>query len=97
MSKELGQVYLAPEKRPQFLEAAGGSMVEYSQSTAELIDKEIKNIISEQYKRALDIIRGKEDALRSVSQVLLEKEKIDGDELKELLGFDNGKQEDSES
>jgi cell division protease FtsH len=97
MSQELGQVYLAPEKRPQFLEAAGGSMVEYSQSTAELIDKEIKNIISEQYKRALDIIRGKEDALRSVSQVLLEKEKIDGDELRELLGFDNREPEASEN
>jgi cell division protease FtsH len=72
-------------------------MVEYSQSTAELIDKEIKNIISEQYKRALDIIRGKEDALRSVSQVLLEKEKIDGDELRELLGFDNREPEASEN
>jgi len=97
MSQELGQVYLAPEKRPQFLDVAGGSRVEYSQSTAELIDKEIKNIISDQYQRALEIIREKEDALRSVSQVLLEKEKIDGDELRKLLGFDNGKQKASEN
>jgi cell division protease FtsH len=97
MSQELGQVYLSPEKRPQFLDMAGGSRVEYSESTAELIDKEIKSIISEQYERALEIIREKEDDLKFVSQVLLEKEKIDGDELRKLLGFDNGKQESSEN
>ncbi|MFO8090677.1 MAG: ATP-dependent zinc metalloprotease FtsH [Desulfatiglandaceae bacterium] len=97
MSQELGQVYLAPEKRPQFMELGGGSKVEYSESTAELIDKEIKSIIGDQYKRAIEIIRKNEDALRSVSQVLLEKEKIDGDELRKLLGFDNGKQKASEN
>jgi cell division protease FtsH len=97
MSQALGQVYLAPEKRPQFMELGGGSKVEYSESTAELIDKEIKSIIGDQYKRAIEIIRKNEDALRSVSQVLLEKEKIDGDELRKLLGFDNGKQKASEN
>ena len=96
MSQELGQVYLAPEKRPQFLDLVGGSRVEYSQSTAELIDREIKNIIGEQYERALEILREKEDALKSVSKVLLEKEKLEGDELRKLLGLGNGRQEVSE-
>ena len=88
MSLDLGQVYLAPEKRPQFLDVTGGSRTEYSQSTAEMIDREVKKIIGEQYERALDILRGRKESLETASTVLLEKEKIDGEELKNLMGLD---------
>jgi ATP-dependent Zn protease len=58
------------EKRPPFLDMAASSRVEYSQSTAELIDSEIKKIIEKQYERAFDILRGKEESLKSASRVL---------------------------
>ena len=59
---------------------------EYSEATAELIDNEVREIIGAQYSKALDIIRAKKDILEKGVKVLLEKEKIEGEELKALVG-----------
>jgi len=85
MSKKVGQVYFSREKRPLFLEATMPSGGEYSEATAEIIDKEIKAIVSEQYERALEILRGKRSVLDQGAAVLLEKEKIDGEHLRALM------------
>lgn len=85
MSESVGQVYFAKEKRSQFLDMAMGGEKEYSEATAELIDKEIKSIINTQYEKALNIIREKRSLLEKAVLILLEKEKIDGDELKALM------------
>ena len=87
MSSSVGQVYFSREKRPLFLEAGMQGGGEYSEATAQLIDKEIKEIISGQYDRALEIIRSQRDSLEKAAVVLLEKEKIDGKELKALIGI----------
>lgn len=87
MSAAIGQVYFSREKRPLFLEAGLPAGGEYSEATAEMIDAEIKDIISVQYKRALDILGEKKDVMDKGAKVLLEKEKIDGEELKALLGL----------
>jgi cell division protease FtsH len=60
---------------------------EYSEATAEMIDREIKEIISVQYKQALEILREKKEIMGKAAEVLLEKEKIDGEELKSLMGI----------
>jgi len=86
MSAAIGQVYFSREKRPLFLEGGLQGAEEYSEATAEMIDKEIKEIISVQYKRALDLLREKKPVMDKASEVLLEKEKIDGEELKALMG-----------
>ncbi len=87
MSENVGQVYLTREKRSPFLDTPSdfGRSSEYSEATAELIDHELNKIISEQYERALAILREKREVLERAVQVLLEKEKISGDELKTLL------------
>lgn len=87
MSGAIGQVYFSREKRPLFLETGMQGGGEYSEATAEMIDKEIKDILSVQYQRALDILREKKDVMDRGAEVLLEKEKIDGEELKALLGM----------
>ncbi len=91
MSVTIGQVYFSREKRPLFVEAGMPAGGEYSEATAEMIDKEIKEIISVQYKRALDILGEKKDVMDKGAEVLLEKEKIDGEELKALLGTPSDK------
>ena len=53
---------------------------EYSEETAGIIDEEVKSIIDVAYNRAESILREHIDKLHSVAGVLLEKEKIDGDE-----------------
>ena len=85
MSAKLGQVYLSPEKRPQFMDLGMREGGDYSEATAEMIDQEIREIISSEYTRALDILKSKKDILEKGDQLLLEKEKIDGEEIKALM------------
>jgi ATP-dependent Zn protease len=58
---------------------------EYSDSTAELIDNEVRNIINEQYEKALEILKSKRDILDKGAEILLDKEKIEGEVLKALI------------
>jgi cell division protease FtsH len=85
MSSKVGQVYFSQEKRPLFLESGMSSTAEYSDATSEVIDEEIKTILDEQYEKALEILRGKREILDKGAAVLLEREKIDGEELKSLM------------
>jgi cell division protease FtsH len=84
MSK-VGQVYYASNRRAQFLSPLPEGTGEYSEATAEVIDREINAIISAQYDRALDILRGKRGILEKSVSILLEKETIEGGELKALM------------
>jgi cell division protease FtsH len=85
MSK-IGQVYYAADRRAQFLSALPEGRGEYSEATAQAIDREINDIINAQYDRALAILKNKTGILKRAVMVLLEKETIDGNELKSLLG-----------
>jgi cell division protease FtsH len=86
MSAKVGQVYFAREKRNQFLKLPLEGAVEYSEATAELIDNEVREIINNQYSKAMEIIGEKKEIIKKGSEMLLEKEKIDGEELKALMG-----------
>jgi len=85
MSAKMGQVYFAREKRNQFLNIPLEGAVEYSEATAELIDSEVREIISDQYSRTMEILTQKRDVLDKGAKILLEKEKIEGDELNALM------------
>ncbi|HUH66262.1 MAG TPA: ATP-dependent zinc metalloprotease FtsH [Syntrophales bacterium] len=85
MSERLGKVYFAREKRQQFLDVGLQETGDYSNATAEAIDEEMRRIINEQYAKALDILNGKKDILQKGAELLLQKEKIDGSELKALM------------
>jgi len=86
MSAKVGQVYFAREKRNQFLNFPMEGAVEYSEATAELIDNEVREIINNQYSKAMEIVSEKKEILKKGSEMLLEKEKIDREELKALMG-----------
>ena len=58
----------------------------YSEQTAELIDKEISNIIEEQYVRALKLLEENKDKLTELAEVLLDKEVIFKDNLEKIFG-----------
>jgi cell division protease FtsH len=57
----------------------------YSQNMASKIDEEVKSIIDEAYKAALKSLKKDRAALDRVSEVLLEKETLDGDEFRDLV------------
>ena len=58
----------------------------YSEQTAELIDKEISDIIETQYKRAIALLEEHKDKLTELAEVLLEKEVIFKDNLELIFG-----------
>jgi len=56
-----------------------------SDATALAIDKEVRALVDRGHKTALDILNSNRDLLENIAQRILEKEVIEGDELKELL------------
>ncbi len=58
----------------------------YSEKTAELIDKEAKDIIDEQYARAISILNQHKDGLVQLAEQLLEKEVIFSEDLEKIFG-----------
>ena len=91
MSENVGQVYFAREKQSRFLDMPGlQGATEYSEATAELIDKEVKTIIKGQYDVALEILRDKLALLKKGASILLEKETISGDVLQAMEAAPEG-------
>ncbi|WP_225036988.1 ATP-dependent metallopeptidase FtsH/Yme1/Tma family protein, partial [Winogradskyella sp. SM1960] len=58
----------------------------YSEKTAELIDREISDIIEEQYQRAINLLENNKDKLTELAEVLLDKEVIFKDNLEKIFG-----------
>ena len=58
----------------------------YSEQTAELIDKEISDIIEEQYQRAIALLNENKDKLIELAEVLLKDEVIFKDNLETIFG-----------
>jgi len=86
MSEKVGQVYFSSQQKSQFLNVPGAeAKEEYSEATARLIDSEVREIIAIEYEKAKEILKEKEEALIEGAEMLLEREKIDGDELKAIM------------
>jgi cell division protease FtsH len=89
MSTKVGHVYFAREKQSRFLAVPGyEGPIEYSEATAEMIDQEVREIIKQQYETAYNILDVKKSLLKKNAELLLEKETIDGDTLKQLIEED---------
>jgi cell division protease FtsH len=83
MSATLGPLAYQ-QSRNDFL-GGGASSRNISPVTAELIDKEIKDIVESGHQRALAILGENRQLLESISEKLLESEVIEGDFLQNLL------------
>ncbi|TCK87854.1 cell division protease FtsH [Natranaerovirga hydrolytica] len=87
MSDLLGPIQFGDESDEVFIGRDWGHTRNYGENVAATIDSEIKRIIETAYQEATDILNDKMDILHRVSKVLLEKEKISGEEFKII--FDN--------
>ena len=86
MSERLGPLTFERERRPLFLETMmSPSSKDYSETTAQEFDREVSSLVEKAYNRAKDILEAKRDTLEKVAKVLLEKEVLEGDELRQLL------------
>ena len=80
MSDRIGAIMFGSGQEEVFLGRDFAQSKNYSEETAAVIDVETKNIIDKAYKSAQDILKANVDKLHAVAKVLLEKEKITGDE-----------------
>ncbi|MFA6358455.1 MAG: ATP-dependent zinc metalloprotease FtsH [Candidatus Omnitrophota bacterium] len=88
MSESLGNLTLGRREGLVFL---GRDIMEeknYSEQTARLIDEEVKKIIDNAYGQAMVVLKNNQDKLKLLSDSLLEKEVLSGDEVKKILGIE---------
>ena len=86
MSDRLGAVNLDSSRRSRFLDAPQGpERGPYSEDTAKVIDDEVKMIVTEAHNDARRILLDKRHLLEIVTRRLLEKEVMEGDELREIM------------
>lgn len=58
----------------------------YSEKTAEIIDKEVQEIVDEAYSRTKEILNTHIDELNALAETLMEKEVVHKDEIEKILG-----------
>jgi cell division protease FtsH len=85
MSEELGPLSYAQGEEHVFLGREIAQHRDYSELTAQKIDKEVHGLIANAYNRAKDVLEENQDILHQLAELLLEKETVLGKELDELI------------
>jgi len=85
MSETLGTITFGSGHDEVFLGRDIAKTKDYSEEVAFQIDKEVKALVDEAYKKAEQILKINIDKLHAVAQALLEKEKISGEEFNAIV------------
>jgi cell division protease FtsH len=85
MSEKLGPIAFGKREEQIFLGREISTHRDYSEQTAREIDSEVKAIITGCYEKARSILTEHEKQLHSVAVALLERETLDGEDVKILL------------
>lgn len=94
MSETIGNMYLGASEEV-FLGRDYQTQLNYSDDVAAKIDAEVKRILDEQYKVALDILKDNRAIMDAMVKALYEKETIYEDEIDALFGEESKIDEDS--
>ena len=87
MTDDLGKRAFGRSGHPSFLGRDIFEEKEYSEDTAKSIDREIKTMVDKAYQRARDLIQKNREKLDLLAQYLIEKEVIDIDTARVMLGL----------
>ncbi|MCD5396336.1 MAG: ATP-dependent zinc metalloprotease FtsH [Candidatus Pacebacteria bacterium] len=85
MSDKLGPVVFGKKEGLVFLGKEFGEERNYSEKTAQEIDREVKNLILNAKKRAKNILKRKRKLLDRIAKALIEKETLEKEELEKLV------------
>ena len=85
MSEKIGLIQLGQENEEVFLGREIGHSRNYGEEVAALIDSEIRRIVEEGHQMAKDLLTQHYDVLIKTRDFLMEKEKMTGDEFKQLF------------
>jgi cell division protease FtsH len=87
MAEDLGPVTYGQEDEPIFLGKEIARHKDYSEDTAQRIDKAVKKILDAARKRARDIIESHKSELEKLADALMVRETLIDDEVRSLLGL----------
>ncbi len=86
MSEKLGLRTFEKERRSLFIETSVvASPRDYSEEKAKEIDEEVEHILEEAHKRVQNILNEKRQVLEELYHLLMEKEVVEGEELRKIL------------
>jgi len=85
MSDTLGPLAYGEKEGEVFLGRDMGHMKNYSEATAQQIDDEIRKIVTDNYARTRKILLDNQQKLVEVSEALLERENMDGRDLRRIV------------
>jgi cell division protease FtsH len=85
MSERLGPMTFGKKEEQIFLGRDFTQQQDYSQGTAEEIDKEVRRLIQEAYERAKRLLTRGLPVLHRMAEVLLERESLDGSDIDVIL------------
>ncbi len=85
MSDVLGPLTFGQKEQEVFLGRDIGKNRDYSEQTAQTIDREVRDIVERNYRRAREILSTKIAVLHSLAKALLEYETLDGDEVERIV------------
>lgn len=85
MSDNLGPMVYGSDKEEVFIGRDFGRQRNYSEEVAASIDKEMRRIIEECYKKAEMLLKENINRLHSVARALIEKEKLNKDEFEQVF------------
>lgn len=89
MSSTFGPVQYGDESDEVFIGRDIGHSRNYSENTADAIDAEVKELINFSYNEAKRLLNENIDVLHASAKLLMEKEKITGDEFRALFKKDS--------
>jgi cell division protease FtsH len=87
MSDKLGPMQFGHRQGQVFLGRDFTSEQNYSDAIAHEIDKEMRNIVDECYERTRTMLTEHRDKLDLLATVLLEKETLDGEQIRQLMEY----------
>jgi cell division protease FtsH len=90
MSEALGPVLFGKPNEEVFLGMDIAQRTEYSESTAQSIDQEVRRILTDAYGRAKQILKTNLSSLHSMAEALLEQEVLDGKAIDEIISANGG-------
>jgi cell division protease FtsH len=94
-SEELGMINYSTSDDEVFIGRDIGHTKNFSEGTAEVIDREVKKIIDTCHEKATGILKDHMDVLHKLAELLIEKERIGQDEFKSL--FEHNDEENGEN
>jgi cell division protease FtsH len=85
MSTELGPLTFGRKEEMIFLGKEIAHERDYSEATAQKIDREVRTLVETSHQKALQLIKNNEDKLHALAQALLEREILDAGEIDKLI------------